>query len=233
MTVGIYLLRFEGTDKVYVGQSRNIEKRVTKHFRDLKAREHSYKLQKAFSTYGMPIYEIVAECSIEELDTLEIEAVAIFDSINNGFNSMEAGEYFPIFIGEKNAQSLYSDEDIEWIFNYLIDNPEMSLITVSENTGVHRSTLKNINNGYSHKWLEDRFPERYKILMGIKRAKLVNTLKYSGKPLPVAISPEGEEFIIENITKFAKDHGLNRGAFGNMLRGNAKQHKGWYSGGFI
>ena len=44
MTIGIYLLRFNGTHKVYVGQSINIEKRYT---------DHLYVLKRGLGTYKM------------------------------------------------------------------------------------------------------------------------------------------------------------------------------------
>lgn len=44
-----------------------------------------------------------------------------------------------------------------------------------------------------------------------------------------AISPEGEEFIAKNQTKFAKEHGLNNDGISDVLnnRRGCKQHKGW------
>lgn len=230
---GIYILRFKGTDKVYIGQSIDILRRYQIHLNSFKIGDCSIKLLEAYNIYGPPDMEILIEGGSSELDSLEKEAIEIFNSINNGFNSVEGGGAYPVLSGENNVRSKYLDEDIEYIFLFIVDNLDKSLHWVSEQTGVHRSTLKNINNGYSHKWLKDRYPEQYAILENSWGSRPINSLKYMGKPLPIAISPEGEEFIVEHITNFAKEHGLNRGAFGNMLRGNAKQHKGWYSGGFV
>ena len=34
-------------------------------------------------------------------------------------------------------------------------------------------------------------------------------------------------FVVDNISKFAKEHSLNAGALGEVLRGLSSQHKGW------
>lgn len=230
---GIYLLRFKDTDKVYVGQSTDIPRRFQTHLNSFKNKDCSIKLLEAYNTYGAPTLQIIIECDAKDLDSLEVEAIEIFDSISGGFNSVEGGGMYPVLSGENNARSKYSDREIESFFLFIVDNLDKSLHWVGEQLGVHRSTLKNINNGYSHKWLKDRYPKEYEILEKSWGTRPINSLKYMGKPLPIAISPEGEEFIVEHITNFAKEHKLNRGAFGDMLRGNAKQHKGWYSGGFL
>lgn len=230
---GIYVLRFKGTDKVYIGQSGDINRRFSTHLNELKKGKSARKLQRAFELFGEPLLEILLECSKDELNTNEISAIEVFDSLANGFNGAEGGGSFPITEGQDNAVSKYSNNEVETAFLFLVNNPDINLYQASSIVGVHRSTLKNINNGYSHKWLEKIYPIEYNILMSRKGSRPVNSLEYSGKPIPIAISPEGEEFEVYHITNFAKEHGLNRGAFGNMLRGNAVHHKGWYSGGFV
>jgi hypothetical protein len=40
-------------------------------------------------------------------------------------------------------------------------------------------------------------------------------------------SPIGETHIVTNIAEFARQHNLNAGALGEVLRGNTRHHKGW------
>ena len=68
MSKGIYLLRFKGTDKVYIGQSLNIEYRYRDH---LNPANRSQKLSEAFILYGNPTLEILCEATDDELDDLE------------------------------------------------------------------------------------------------------------------------------------------------------------------
>lgn len=229
MTIGIYCLEFKNTDKIYIGQSREIERRYTTHINNMVNNKAKGKLQEAYDTFGLPNLKILLECSVEELNIAEIEAISIFNSINAGFNTAEGGGEFPCLIGNSNPATKYSEESIINAFNYIIDNPNKSLNIIATEINIHRSTLKNLNNGTSHRWLKDRFPEKYAILESQRefRRKACNSLKHRNLPIPKTKSPDGVEYVVENITQFAKEHSLNRGAFGDMLKGNTKHHKGW------
>lgn len=43
----------------------------------------------------------------------------------------------------------------------------------------------------------------------------------------LAISPNGEEIISKNISKFARDNNLDRGTISDVLNGRSSHHKGW------
>lgn len=64
MTCGIYLLRFTGLDKVYIGQSLNIEQRYRKHLQFLRNQDTkaNYRMKAAYLLYGAPQLEILCEC---------------------------------------------------------------------------------------------------------------------------------------------------------------------------
>jgi predicted GIY-YIG superfamily endonuclease len=70
MTSGIYKLKFEGTSKVYIGQSVNIEKRFKEHIRSLKNRTSAKKLLSGFDTFGHPSIVILEECKDKDLMSL-------------------------------------------------------------------------------------------------------------------------------------------------------------------
>lgn len=226
MISGIYLLRFT-TDLVYVGQSRDINRRFSGHCLKLKTGTHSnFKMQAAYTEYGLPKLEVILECPEYELDANEIQAIEIYDSINNGLNIAEGGGVFPILEGEKNAFSKYSDADILLLAEYLYNNLNMPLKVVSNNLNIHYSTVKNVSNGTSHKWLINIIPDKYKTIVANKGKRAINTS--GNKNIIYQLqAPTGEIYPVNNIAAFARQYHLNAGALGEVLRGNTVQHKGW------
>jgi hypothetical protein len=109
----------------------------------------------------------------------------------------------------------------------MLNNRNKSLNYVSQLTGVHLSTVKSISRGTGHVWLSVKYPQEYKQLMSMKGNREINSLYTTGKECRYAIDPEGIVHTVTNITRFAKNNGLNPGAFGQVLRGKAKHHKGW------
>lgn len=169
MTIGIYCLKFKGTYKVYVGQSVNIELRYKAHIHNLTHGISNYKLVEACKLYGFPILEILCECSIKELDKTEDEAIEIFDSVNNGFNIFSSsGSHFT---GEDHGNSKHTNEQIIDAFNLLVDHPEKYFKDISSLTGVSIRVLETISSLTNHKWLEETFPEKYKVLISLKGNK--------------------------------------------------------------
>jgi len=87
--IGIYAIRNKINGKVYIGQSRNIQKRFKQHLDALeRGRHHSKKLQKDFDELGPDKFalEFLELCSSEHLDQKETEWIMKFDSIKNGYN---------------------------------------------------------------------------------------------------------------------------------------------------
>jgi group I intron endonuclease len=229
MISGIYLLRFKD-GSVYVGQSRDIYRRYTTHCNKLEKGTHSNsKVSSAYSKYGKPVLEVLLECATSTLDINEKEAIQIYDSINNGLNIAPAGGEFPILNGESNGFSRYSDSEIISAMEYLANNLNQPLKVSADILGINYSTIKNISNGTSHRWLSQKIPDTYNKVLSHKGKRIINTSGSKGRSY-TAISPTGIIYTnITNITTFAKEHGLNRGALGEVVRGNAHQHKGWTS----
>lgn len=229
MVSGIYLLRFKD-DSIYVGQSRDIYRRYTTHCNKLEKGTHiNAKVSSAYSKYGKPMLEIILECSPSNLDINEKEAIEIYDSINKGLNIAPAGGEFPVLNGESNGFSKYSDNEIIAAMEYLANNLDQPLKISAEILDINYSTIKNISNGTSHRWLSEKIPDTYNKVISYKGKRIINTSGNKGISY-TAMSPTGTIYTnIINITAFAKEHGLNRGALGEVLRGNAHQHKGWTS----
>lgn len=231
MTIGIYKLFFNGLDKVYIGQSINIERRYRAHLNNCLNKQASIKLQEAYNKYGLPSIEILCITKKEELDTKENYYIELYNSVNTGLNTMEKAHNYPDNFGELNPNSIYTDNQIIEVFKILIEFPLLTMTEVSTIINVHISTVKNIHNGYSHKWLKDLYPEEYTKLENrrILSKSLVNTSFRKGILRPSIYSPEGIEYTgITNVSAFAREHGLNPGAINSVFNGKAKHHKGWH-----
>lgn len=227
MTIGIYLLRFNGTDQVYVGQSVNIEVRYRVHKQKMRQGTHNYKVQEAFKHYGIPSLEILCECmDAAELNTLEEEAFEIYNSVDNGLNVARNADIH--LQGELNGSSKYTNEQILEAF-LLLQDPNNSFKSISILTKVSESTIRHISSGEAHSWIQEVFPEEYSNLpnlFSLRRAK-VSSAKSKGINYPLVKSPTGEVFKIDNANAFARSNGMDSSYFIKLLNGKAKSCKGW------
>lgn len=235
MTCGIYLLRFKGTDRVYIGQSVNIEKRIRQHYNNLRKQKATYKLNEAFSLYGLPDYEILLECSIEELDDSEEEAISIFNSVDNGFNIYRDTNEAPTYNGYGYGNSKYSQTQILEVIRLLLEGTFI-YTEIEEVTGVKSATICTLANCSSHPWVWELYPEFKTKLLSLSdtRKSLGHSFvsdklsaKNRGINYPSIKSPAGEVFIVDNAYKFAKERGLAPNHFQEVLNGHRKSHKGW------
>lgn len=89
MNCGIYKISNCIDNRVYIGSSKNLERRLTRHFSELKNGKHkNYHLQRFVDKYGLTAidFQIIELCSEEELLQKEIKAVEYFNSLKAGFN---------------------------------------------------------------------------------------------------------------------------------------------------
>lgn len=232
MSCGIYILRFTGTDKIYIGQSSYIEGRFVRHINTLVKGTNSKKLQEAYKTYGLPTMEVLLECAENELNSNENEAIAIFNSVDNGFNTLYRAEDTPYNVGISNGMSKFSEEQVVSVMFLLLERTDLRYNEIAGLTGVSEATVRNIACGTVHSWLRNIHPTEYEKLMLLKgtrasRPNHKNAASTLGIDCPPILSPEGEVFYITNITNFAKTHGLHQSALGLVLKGKQKVHKGW------
>lgn len=96
MTIGIYKITNNINNKIYIGQSNNIEKRFLQH-KSPTAKHHfpHMPLYSAIEKYGVDnfTFEIVEECSLEELDSREQYWIGYYHSLveDNGYNIRGGG----------------------------------------------------------------------------------------------------------------------------------------------
>jgi group I intron endonuclease len=236
MTCGIYALKFTGTDKVYIGQSLNIENRYKQHLADLVSNRSNCKMLEARSLYGLPKLEILLDCSAEELDELEDLAIEIWDAVDNGFNIYRTANEAPTYTGHGYGNTKYSREQILAIFNLLVDT-DKSFSEISGLTGIPIPTISNIAISRSHLWLRKECPDSYSKLVSkstSRRYVISNTIlsdklsaKSKGIVYPKLRSPVGDIYSVDNASKFAKENGLAANHLLEVLNGHRKSHKGW------
>lgn len=75
----IYLIRFEGVDKVYIGSCKNFNKRIWVHLSDFRIKKHSNKeMQDLFNNFGIEKLRLeIIEENIEGSKLLERESYYI------------------------------------------------------------------------------------------------------------------------------------------------------------
>lgn len=224
MTIGIYSLYWEEQDLIYIGQSQSIERRFKDHIKKLTSRTHSnYKVQNAYNLYGTPLLTIIEECSISNLDTLEIFWTAEFNSLNtvNGLNIVEAGAFNT---GTRNINSKYSKLQILLSFRALY-NTKLTYKDIFILYGIKISNLNSIFSGKTHTWLKEKYPNSYLKMLNNKGHGTHS--KRSGNNITL-ISPNGTEVMITiSIKSFAKENNLHEGHLSEVIAGKRKHHKHW------
>lgn len=231
MTVGIYALKFQGTEKLYIGQSIDVEARYSTHIYKMKYGIANNKLNKAYLKFGKPKLLVLLECTDQqELDINENLAIAIFDCVSNGFNICATAGGGTNQVGEDVGNSKFSNEEIVEAFMQLVYSQHLSTRQISDLTGVSKCVIDKISCYQLHKWLKVSYPDEYSILekrTNLSRYGKGKTLKERGIIYPNILSPENVSYQVENTSQFAKDHKLNNAHLVQVLKGQERQHKGW------
>lgn len=89
LNCGIYMIYSTIDHRVYIGSSKNLKKRLERHFSELKNGNHENRyLQRFCNKHGLETikYKILTYCCEENLLDLEIKYISIHNSLINGFN---------------------------------------------------------------------------------------------------------------------------------------------------
>ena len=150
--IGIYKIENLINHKCYVGQSIHIERRWKEHC------QPSTKsiISSAIKKYGKEnfSFQILEECSEQELDEKEIFYIETFNCIvPNGYNIKDYVD---------NVETTFSLYDKETFFNIIKDIKEdyLSLQAISEKYNICRRTVYRINQGEVHRLPEEKYPLR-------------------------------------------------------------------------
>lgn len=232
MTTGIYKLNFGNNEAFYIGQSLNIEQRYKSHCTSMRCGTSTKKLNSAFKSYGLPTLEILLECEEFELDSNETAAIEVFCADTLGLNTMSSHGHRSNLRGQSAGNAKYSNEIIEEAFNYLVFTDKTHK-EIQEILGMSRGALADISSGAAHTWLKDKFPEEYSLLEAKKlNRRKTSIIKSKGgakvmDKYPLLESPSGEVFQVTLLREFCRQHDLNHGSIGQVLRGKKQAYKGW------
>lgn len=116
---GIYCIRNLVTNKVYVGKSKNIYKRIHQHIYDLKnnrKNENPY-LQNSWNKYGRINFEYFVLEFLEENEELvaerELYWMNIYNSLENGYN-LRSDSDSKMIVHEKTSKKISKRLKKEW-----------------------------------------------------------------------------------------------------------------------
>lgn len=140
--IGIYKIENKVNGKIYIGQSRNIKRRIQKHKTtafNKNNKSYNNHLYRAIRAYGIEnfIFCIIDECEISELDKRETYWINAYNSIETGYN-----ECYP---GEIKTENVLSIEDVSEIKSLLLHGERQSYI--AEKFSVSQPTISMINCG--------------------------------------------------------------------------------------
>lgn len=110
--IGIYKITNKINNHSYIGLSTKVEERWKYHQSPYNQQRESYKsLYKAFKKYGIEnfTFEILEECSIQELGEKEKYYIAKYDTYKNGYNMTTGGEDN---VGSAHPNHKLTDEDV-------------------------------------------------------------------------------------------------------------------------
>lgn len=218
--IGIYSLYWEIPDKIYIGQSSNITYRYEQHKYKFIKGTANYKMQEMYNLYGFPTLNVLEQCSVAELDVLEVHWINEFNSINEGLNIAKGGK---CAVGTLNFSSTYSKFKLLKVFSrlYLTNN---SCLDISKEMGVHIGTVSAIVQGIRHVWLEEEYPDEYSRMVE-RRMYIPKRSKY-----PSLIDSKGVIHNILNIKEFCesnKELAIRQDRLGQVLSGKINMHKGF------
>lgn len=109
MKSGIYCIKSILTNKIYIGQSVYLKRRLQNHKKCLQKGNHGNEiLQRHYTKYGEEdlVFEIIEFCSVEMLDEKERFWISFYNSLNrkNGFNMESGGNKGKCFSEERIAK---------------------------------------------------------------------------------------------------------------------------------
>lgn len=232
--IGIYKLKFNGTDKVYIGLSNNIHDRYKGHLRSFKLGTASKKLMDAYNAFGPPELEIVEECTQTELGGREKYYITYFNSVNNGFNSFYTQQ--GVGISDSPINGNYDKSEYEVMFLAIYESRykhgySVTLKTIADTLEVPEYILSQIASCRRHLWLRNTYPEEYRWLEESVQEYTCgkhSTNEALGKILPSVKDQNGIEYTIGgNLAQFCRDNNLDEGAMYRLLKGQVLTHKGF------
>lgn len=240
--IGIYKITNKNDGKVYIGQASNIERRISEH---KQARQQT--IDNYINCLGVEnfSFEILEECSIEELDVKEQEYIEKYDSQNNGYNIQQGG--FNNSKGSGNGRAKLTEKDVIMIRTaYANHEKPLDVFEKVKNTGISYASFQAAWQGQSWSYvMPEVFTEENKkyYLKGLHHFREVITLDELLEYRKYYINHTRKEV----YEKFLKEKGeglLKQRTFERILTGDVrkesiyltvplykKQQKKWFLNG--
>lgn len=111
--IGIYKITNNINGKIYIGQSNNIQRRFSEH--QNRGAASRIPVDVAIQKYGKEnfSFEIIEECTIEQLNQKETYWINHFNSIENGYNCSVGGDQQSI--GSNNGRAILTENEVKII----------------------------------------------------------------------------------------------------------------------
>lgn len=194
--IGIYQFKNKINNKIYIGQSKDIEYRYKRHIYDAKNGATTL-LHAAIRKYGIEnfTFTILEECNIEELNEREIFYIQKFNSLMpNGYNMQTGGQ-------NRKAQPYFyfTEQDIVVIYDLLKDT-ELSYVDIGNIYGVTSAMIKHINYGEQYVQNEVCYPIRLEQQSKNIQRKIVSQKLSGENSYKATVTTEQVYDIIDDLT---------------------------------
>lgn len=209
MTSGIYAIINTVNGKRYVGSSINIEKRWRKHIADLnKNSHHCQPLQRAWVKYGQEnfqfqVIEIVSSPSKDSIIQSEQKWIDHYASSECGYNVLPVAYSH---LGAKRSQE--SRQKLSEALKRKCQDPS------------YREKMKETAKS---RGVSDAFLQADKTIPEESRQRIREKLLASY----ILTSPEGDEILVQNLSLFCQENGLNHGSMRGVFQGQYRHYRGW------
>lgn len=152
--IGIYKITNKNNGKVYIGQSNDIERRFNEH-----KKIRSLTIDDYINVLGADQFdfEILEECSLDDLDQKEQDYIKKYNSKENGYNNQLGG--YNNSKGEGNGRALLTEKDVEFIRqSYAEHKSQKQIYETYFKDKITKSAFQGVWQGYSWKYI---MPEVY------------------------------------------------------------------------
>lgn len=151
--IGIYKITNNINNKIYIGQSRNIQSRFNAHKTrpfNKNSDEYNKRLYVSIRKYGLDnfSFEIIEECSIEELNKKENYWINYYNSNNREYGYNQTLTEYNLV-----AQKI-SNQILNAIYKDLKED-KISIKEIAEKYELHTNMITKINQG--HSWFNDEY----------------------------------------------------------------------------
>ena len=178
---GIYMIINKINHIKYIGQAKDIYKRIKSHhlsdYKNPKNSSYNTKFYQALRKYGIDNFDIIilTLCPENKLDELEIEYIAKFDTYKHGYNSTPGGQKWSNNIHSKETE-LKRQKTREQNQSLKSENHPRAKMTNQEVIDVRQRYI----NGESIDSIYKDYKERYSNKDTFKRIVLGETYKDVG-----------------------------------------------------